>query len=241
MERARRRWLWGAVALALLLLALFAAWQVSRARCFALIGEVTCRVETRAMRVALSFDDGPTSSGLDAVIPVLAQHDVHATFFLIGRDAERNPELVRKLASAGHEIGNHGYSHTRMVGHLPGFYDREIARTDMLLRRAGAVPARFFRPPYGKKLIGLPLAVQRQGHRMVLWDVEDPQGAADASAYADMVVRRARPGSIILMHPMYPANRIARDALPLVIEGLHARGFEIVTVGELIRGAGSAS
>jgi peptidoglycan/xylan/chitin deacetylase (PgdA/CDA1 family) len=221
------------VALVVLLLGL---WQVSRARCFTLAGSITCRVETAQPLVALSFDDGPTESGVDAVLPVLGRYGVKATFFLVGSEAERRPDLVRRLVAAGQEIGNHSYSHQRMVAKGAAFYGAEIDRTHAILMSAGAPPPKLFRPPYGKKLIGLPLAVERRGYRLVTWDVEDPDdGRSDAIGYAAQMVAEAKPGSIILVHPMYPANRRARQALPLVIDGLRARGLRIVTVGELLQ------
>lgn len=216
----------------------YGIFKISEARCFTLTGDPVCRVETSAPVVALTFDDGPTSEGVDHALAVLARYGVKATFFLIGRDMEQEPEAARKLRDAGHELANHSYSHTRMVARSSGFYDAEIARTDMLLRRAGSPAPRYFRPPYGKKLVGLPRAVERAGYRMVLWDVEERYDVGtDHRAYADHMVRRARPGSIIIMHVMYRPNETARRALPLVIEGLRKRGFRIVPVGELIESA----
>ncbi len=227
------------IAVAALVLGLLAigAWQVSRERCFQLVGEVTCRVETDRPIVALSFDDGPTAYGVDEVLAVLEPRGVKATFFLIGQDVARNPALAARLVQAGHEIGNHSWSHRRMVGRLPAFHADEIARTDEVLRAAGANPA-LFRPPYGKKLVGLPLAVDRAGLRMVTWEVEDgglEQGTP--RAYADAILAQVRPGSIILMHPMYGRKGTARAALPLVLDGLAARGYEVTTVSGLLAAA----
>lgn len=184
--------------------------------------------------VALTFDDGPTKLGVDYATAVLGQSGVKGTFFLTGREAQARPQLVRRLLEAGHEVGNHSYSHQRMVLETSGFYDREITRTAAILERAGVSGPRLFRPPYGKKLVGLPLAVERHGYRMVMWDIEEPELQASAQAYADQIVSEARPGSIILMHIMYAGNASARAALPLVVRGLQARGFRIVRVGELI-------
>lgn len=122
-----------------------------------------------------------------------------------------------------------------MIGRSSAFYDSEIARTDAALRRAGVAAPNLFRPPYGKKLIGLPRAVARHGYKMILLDVEDPGGARDPADYAQRIVREARPGSIVLMHLMFSANGTARAALPLVLRGLQARGFEVVAVGELLK------
>lgn len=224
--------------LCVLLAVTFAFFKISRARCFSLVGEAICHVETNAPMVALSFDDGPTPQGVAWASAVLRPAGAHATFFLIGGDVEGNEPLVRRLLTEGDEVGNHSFSHLRMALHSSAFYDEEIMRTDAALRRAGVPSPSLFRPPFGKKLIGLPLALARHGYRMIMWDVEDPPDAATAQDYANGILADARPGSIILMHIMYPGNRVAREALPLVVRGLQARGLTIVTVGELLRQRG---
>lgn len=233
--KRRRIALGAAGAAAGLFLIAFALFQVSKARCFTLSGDAVCRVETAEPMVALTFDDGPTPEGVALASTVLGRNRAHATFFLIGGEVGRNEALVRRLLAEGHEIGNHSFSHVRMIGRSSAFYDAEIARTDAALRRAGVAAPSLFRPPYGRKLIGLPDAVARQRYRMIMWDVEDPSGAETPQAYAEQILREARPGSIILMHIMYRGNRTAREALPLVVRGLRERGFRLVTVSDLLR------
>ncbi|HEY0013885.1 MAG TPA: polysaccharide deacetylase family protein [Allosphingosinicella sp.] len=208
-------------------------WRASKAWCFVLAGEVTCRAETEEPIVALTLDDGPTPEGTAAAIAALERGGARATFFLIGRHIERHPGEVRRILAAGHEVGNHSWSHKRMMGRSSAWYDEEIARTGALLHRLGARGPRLFRPPFGKKLFGLPLAARRQGHRMIMWDVGEAD-LADPRAYADHIVARARPGSIILMHVMYRGNATGRTALPLVLDGLRRKGLRAVTVGELL-------
>jgi peptidoglycan-N-acetylglucosamine deacetylase len=231
---SRRLLLFGAGGLAALLLILLALFEISRAPCWQLIGTPVCKVETRERLIAITFDDGPTPHGVDAVLPVLRQHGARATFFLTGQDMAANPGQARRLLAAGHELGNHSYSHKRMWGLFPGGYEREIRRTDALLRGEGAPNPVFFRPPYGKKLTGLPIAVERTGYRTVTWDHEDPMSAPSARAFADGVLARVRPGSIVVMHVMYRTGQAQRDALPLILDGLAARGYRAVTVGELL-------
>ena len=122
-----------------------------------------------------------------------------------------------------------------MVFKSSSFYDEEIRRTDAALTSAGAPKPTLFRPPFGKKLIGLPLAVGRSGKRMVMWDSGDPPDRRP-DRYAQKVLSEVRPGSIILIHPMYPANATERAALPLIVSGLARRGFRMVTVSELLAG-----
>jgi len=224
----------------LLALALFVALAalglllISKSRCFQLVGEVTCRVETAEKIVALSLDDGPIPEGVSAVLPILDAHGVKATFFLVGNRMERFPEQAERLLAAGHELGNHSWSHVRNIGHFQSFYREEIMKTDALLRRAGAEPT-LFRPPFGKRLIGLPLEVERAGYRMLTWDVEDqPERFDQPDDLAQNILDRVKPGSIILIHPMHRENQVQRDALPLVLKGLKRRGYRVVTVSQLL-------
>jgi peptidoglycan-N-acetylglucosamine deacetylase len=212
-----------------------AAWRISKARCFQLVGEFTCRVETDEKIVALSFDDGPTPEGVDVALAQLEPRGIKATFFLIGNRMEKWPGEARRLVEAGHELGNHSFTHTRMIGKLAASYDAEIARTDRMLKVEGAKQPTLFRPPFGKRLIGLPLAVERAGYHTIMWDVEDDaEHFPDPKAYAADILARVRPGSIILIHPMYRNNQTAREALPLVLDGLKAKGYHVVPVGELL-------
>lgn len=227
------------VTLAVVAAALAGLWQVSRARCFALGGEIVCRVETQAPLVALTFDDGPTPLGVDAVLPVLERHGATATFFLVGKAVDARPDLARRIRAAGHELGNHSYTHQRMMLRPAAWYDSEIARTEAALARAGGGSG-LFRPPYGKKLWGLPQATRRAGLTMVMMDIEEPT-TSDPAQYAREVVAAARPGSILLMHAMFRGNRTARDALPLILDGLKAKGLRPVSVGELMASAEARS
>jgi peptidoglycan/xylan/chitin deacetylase (PgdA/CDA1 family) len=227
-----KRWL--RIAAAVTLVALLAAvglLKISKAQCFTLTGHAICRVATQQKLVALTFDDGPSAEGLDAVLPALARYHAKGTFFLIGRNV--TAPLVHRIVAGGHEIGNHSFHHVRMVFHPSTFYDEEIRRTDAVLRAAGAPKPVLFRPPFGKKLIGLPRAVERNGYRMIMWDSGDPPDR-DPKVYAAKVLAQARPGSIVLIHPMYPANATERAALPLILEGLSKRDFRMVTVSELL-------
>jgi peptidoglycan/xylan/chitin deacetylase (PgdA/CDA1 family) len=233
-------WKWMAGLVLALLLVTMGLWHAGRSRCFVLIGDVTCRVDTDRKLVALSFDDGPTPQGVAAVLPVLRAHGARATFFLIGQEMAARPGLAGQIVAEGHEIGNHSYSHRRMMGLFPDGYVEEIARTEALLRREGATGPILFRPPFGKKLTGLPVAVRHAGEHMVTWDVEDPTGeaAADAQAYARHMVDRVRPGSILLIHPMYAGGETARAALPIILAELTRRGYRVVSISELIGQAG---
>jgi peptidoglycan-N-acetylglucosamine deacetylase len=227
----RQRMLGLALFLLLTPLLAVALLKVSKAECFSLTGHAVCRGETSERRVALTFDDGPTEEGLNAVLPILDRYHAKGTFFLIGKMVR--PELVRRIAAGGHEIGNHSFNHKRMVFHWSDYYDEEIRRTDEALVAAGAPKPKLFRPPFGKKLVGLSIAIERSGKQMIMWDSGDPPDR-EPRAYARKVIEKVGPGSIILIHPMYSANATERAALPLILEELTKRGYGMVTVSDLL-------
>lgn len=168
----------GWMAAALLLLAAVAGlFQLSRERCLSLLHPTICRMETSERIVALSFDDGPTRIGVEATLPLLAATGARATYFVVGHEAERRPWLLRHLRQAGMELGNHSWSHVRMVGRTPAFTAAEIDRTAALIRASGGDDNRLFRAPNGKKLLILPLALRKRGYRLVMADVVDPPAA----------------------------------------------------------------
>jgi peptidoglycan/xylan/chitin deacetylase (PgdA/CDA1 family) len=223
----------------------YGLWTLSRARCFQVAGPIVCRVDTTERVVALTFDDGPTPAGVDFLLPVLAEAAVPATFFLIGRELEHAPALGRRLVEAGHQIANHSYSHRRMLLVSADFVRDELDRTDALLRAAGATGPIPFRPPYMKKLITLPRVLAETGRVTVTADVE-PEGqdeavdeavggtAADPAAIVAHVRANVRPGSIILLHPMYLSGEVTRQAVAGVIQALKADGYRFVTIAELL-------
>lgn len=236
MTRTRKRLIAAGILLLAILAALYALYEISKAACFQLTGTTPiCRIDTREKLIALTFDDGPTPQGVDAVLPVLQRYGARATFFLVGQEMANHPGLGARLIAAGNELGNHSYTHQRMVGLFPGPYEDEIRRTDALLRKEGEAHPTFFRPPNGKKLTGLPIAVDRTGYRTITWDHVDPMTAANPQAFADIILARVQPGSIVVLHPMYRTGQVTRDALPLILEGLKARGYRAVTVGELLK------
>ena len=212
-------------------------WQLFRSRSVQLFDTMVARVETDERVVALTFDDGPTPGYTEEVIETLARHDVRATFFLTGAEVSRNPEQLRRIAAAGHEIGNHSWSHPRMIFLSWAAIREEIESTDRAIRAAGYEGPIHFRSPFGKRFLLLPWYLHRTGRINVFFDVEPesyPDVAAEPEGITRHVLERARPGSIILLHVMYPQRQTTRDALPELIRELRARGFRFVTVEELL-------
>ena len=211
--------------------------QFARARTVQLFGRLVARVDTPDSVVALTFDDGPVPALTDSLVAVLRARGVRATFFVTGRELAAAPAAGRALVAAGHELGNHTYSHRRMVLASPAAVRREVERTDALIRAAGARGPIYVRPPYGAKLVALPFYLWRTGRTTLMWDVEPdsyPEVAASPERIVAHVLARVRPGSVVLLHPWYRARATSRAAVPLLIDSLRARGYQVTTAGGLL-------
>jgi peptidoglycan-N-acetylglucosamine deacetylase len=215
----------------------YGAYRFSKARRVQLFGGIVPRVETPERVVALTFDDGPMPLYTDSVLALLEREGVRATFFLTGQALADHPAEGRKIAAAGHEVGNHSWSHRWMMGMPLGTIRREIHDTDAAIRRTGYAGPIHFRSPYGKKLVALPWVLHQEDRLNIFFDVEPesfPDIDADAGRIAAHVLERARPGSIILLHPMFRGRERTRAALPAIIDSLQARGYRFVTVSDLL-------
>ena len=235
MSRLLRRTLLAATLLVPIVL--IGGWQLSKSRTFQFFGGLVTRVETSEPVVALTLDDGPSPHGTEPALALLDSLEVRATFFVTGREMERNPDLGRRIVEAGHALGNHSYSHRTMVLCSPKFIEYEVERTDQLIRAAGFEGDIPFRPPYGKRLLLLPCYLHQTGRTTLLWDVE-PESFREigrsAERITEHVLDHVRPGSIILLHIMYASGEQSRRALPLIVSGLRAKGYRFVTVPELL-------
>ncbi|TYP73323.1 polysaccharide deacetylase family protein [Paenibacillus methanolicus] len=210
--------------------------KLSGSREFQLYGGIVNHVETSEKAVALTFDDGPTGR-TEEIVSILREEGVKATFFLTGAEMEANPEETKQLIEAGHEIGNHSYSHDRMMFKSPSFVKEEIEQTDAIIRSYGYEGPIPFRPPYGKKLLVLPYYLHEHDRQTILWDVEpDSIGeiAGDAQRMVDHTVEHAKPGSIILLHVMYESRTPSMQAVKGIIDGLRSKGYGFKTVSELM-------
>jgi peptidoglycan/xylan/chitin deacetylase (PgdA/CDA1 family) len=197
---------------------------------------------TRSGRVALTFDDGPNITATLPIMRILDAAHVRGTFFEVGRAIDADPQITRQLAEHGQLLGNHSYNHDEWRWLDPRY--PELAHTQAAFQRAiGKCPA-FYRPPHGERTPFVAHAVNDHHMRMVLWNVSSGDWATtDAGKIARRTVRKAEPGSIILLHdgldghPTVDRSVLVR-ALPLILEGLRAKHLEPVGLDELIGGPG---
>jgi len=211
-------------------------------RNFQFFGGIVNQVDTQEKVVALTFDDGP-SEKTDTILSILNSENVKATFFLIGSEIEKYPEQTKKLISAGQEIGNHTYSHNRMVFKTPSYIKEEIEKTDNLIRAMGFKDIIQFRPPNGKKLLFLPYYLRQNNRKTILWDLEPnsfPDINSSSDKIAQYVIDNVKPGSIILLHAMTDNKGTTIDAIKGIIEGLRNKGYEFKTVNELLENSNTS-
>lgn len=191
-----------------------------------------CRARRAGRRVALTFDDGPDPQRTPAVLDLLARQGVRATFFVVGARAEAHPELVRRMATEGHVVGNHSYTHSwRFPLRSLGRTVEELRRTGEVLHRITGRQPRLFRPPFGVTNPTIARAVRRLGLDPVGWSIRslDTMGQSPERVAA-RILRRLHPGAVILLHDRCAGSE---RLVGLLVEGLRSRGLEPVTLPEL--------
>jgi peptidoglycan/xylan/chitin deacetylase (PgdA/CDA1 family) len=187
--------------------------------------------------VSITFDDGPNPHATPRILDVLAREQVKATFFVLGRHAERWPQLVERMADEGHQLGNHGYWHRKLHRRGPAYVRDDLTKgTEAICRACGLTALRHFRAPHGFRNPWVTAIARGLGQRTVGWSL----GVWDsARPGAEEIARRALEGlgagSILLLHDGdgYDAegDRMqTAEALPMIIHGLRARGFRFATL-----------
>ena len=190
-------------------------------------------VHVDAPFIAMTFDDGPNEKLTPPLLDILAERHIHATFFVVGENAQAHPEILQRAVREGHEIGNHSWSHPAFAKMRDENVRRELQKTDDAIRTAIGDRPVLMRPPYGSITRREKQWIYSDfGYRIILWDVDPLDWKRPGpSVVANRIVRGARPGSIILSHDIHPGTI---KAMPEAFDRLLAKGFKFVTVSELI-------
>jgi peptidoglycan-N-acetylglucosamine deacetylase len=159
-----------------------------------------------ARALALTFDDGPDPEYTPAVLRLLAELDIKATFFLIGRNVVQHPDLVRRIASEGHALGGHTFDHREIVSLAPPELAREMETCRSAIQDAAKVDTRLFRPPRGRMSLASVRRVTALGYRTVHWTrtYSDYQRDGTAALTRRMMEQAAQPRDIVLLHDHNP-------------------------------------
>lgn len=216
--------------LVMIVLLLVGTYKLMNARTFQIFGGLTNQIETNEKVVAITFDDGPTKN-VEKILPLLEKYNAKATFFVIGNELEQNMDLGKEIVKAGHQIGNHTYSHQRMIFKKPSFIQQEINKTNQLIEETGFTGDIDFRPPNGKKLFFLPYYLNKDGIETITWNLEPDTFYTLVSEKVSYVTDHVEPGSIILLHPMYDETEL--DTLEQILKSLSEKGYQFLTVNEM--------
>ncbi len=186
-------------------------------------------------RVALTFDDGPHPRYTPQILEILDEYGIKATFFVIGQNIDNYPEAFEAILNSGCEIGNHTYSHKNMAKMSEEEIARELGRTEESVARFTDRKLEILRPPQGS--IGVPLekVSKSMGYDVILWSVDTLDWANTPSdTIVTNVMKNLCGGDIILMHDYTSNGGITCSALRRLIPAMLAKGYEFVTVSELL-------
>lgn len=177
--------------------------------------------------VYLTFDDGPIPEVTPKVLEILDRYKVKATFFMVGENIDKHPEVFEQVIQAGHSIGNHTYNHLK--GWCTSFKEY-MENTDRCADRIQNTD--LFRPPYGKATLRQRIALHKKGYRLIYWDIltKDYDPHVTPEQMLDLIKKETRPGSIINFHDSLKSNERMLAVLPQAIEWLQHQGYEIKTL-----------
>ncbi|MFB0843257.1 polysaccharide deacetylase family protein [Paenibacillus oleatilyticus] len=188
-------------------------------------------------QVALTFDDGPDNKYTPQVLDILKQHEVKATFFVVGRQVVNHPDVLKRIHDEGHSVGNHSWDHANLTKLSADQIQKEIKSTDEAIEKVIGSSTPMVRTPYGAVNASIKRSLTSAGRQLVFWtvDTKDWSGAAPADM-VELVRNRTKNGGIILMHSFGGKNGKLDntvEALPHMIEALKQDGYAFVTVPEL--------
>lgn len=196
------------------------------------------RADTEDKVVAITYDDGPYPPYTNQLLDVLDRYQVKATFFEIGRNIEKHPEIVPRIIARGDELANHSYSHKDMMFKPREFLLAEISKTDKLLRDLGVKQDSIsFRPPWGRRFLVLSYLLSQMHKKLIMWDVDsqDYEKTHTVENIANQVINHVRSGSIVVMHDGGGDRSKTVAATEIIVKTLQSQGYKFKTVSELLK------
>ncbi|MGP4075986.1 LysM peptidoglycan-binding domain-containing protein [Halobacillus sp. K22] len=192
---------------------------------------------TSSKRVALTFDDGSDGTNISKILQTLSTENIHSTFFLTGSGTKDHPDSIRDIKAAGHELANHSYTHADFTKLSSAEIKRELDRTEATVKSTTGISTKpLFRAPFGAVNSAVLTAVGNAGYTHTIhWNIDtlDWKGLSETEVY-NRVVDNIVPGSIVLMHTGAGASGTP-GALPDIIRSLKAKGYQFVTVSEILQ------
>lgn len=183
-------------------------------------------------KIAITFDDGPTPQ-TTTVLDVLKQYKVKATFFCIGKQIEKHPDIFKRLMAEGHLVGNHSYSHDKGIGFFSTKRIREeITKNDEIIKQYSEKKTLFYRPPFGVTNPRIARAIVGSGHKVIGWNNRSLDTViTDESIILKRIKRKVKPGSIILLHDTSSKTAQVLEQLLLFLE---SKNYLVTPLDELL-------
>lgn len=182
--------------------------------------------------VALTFDDGPSSTVTPRILATLNEYDALATFFMLGSQVDYYPGMAKKVADAGHEVANHTENHTDLTVANREEIHQEIQNSSDKIYNATGQQPKTVRPPYGAYNETVIDVAKENDESIILWSVDSLDWKSlDANAINEVILNNVAPGSIVLMHDIHDSTA---DALPELLQSLKEQGYEFITVSQLL-------
>lgn len=203
-------------------------------------GQVFFESQTSKKAVALTFDDGPYSPYTEELLDILKEYQVPATFFVVGQNAEKYPEVVRRIVNEGHQLGNHTYHHVDLLKIDQKTIAEEIDRTNQVIKNITGIAPHIVRPPHGFRDPIVMEIMKERGLKVVEWSIMSRDWTnPGAEVIVDRTVSKVKNGSIILLHDGDGiASKASRqqsvEAARRIIQTLSAQGYTFVTVDEIL-------
>jgi len=193
------------------------------------------RKKTNKKIIAITFDDGPTEF-TPKILDVLQNYNTKATFFCIGKQIEKHPDIFRRIHTEGHQIGNHSYNHSNSFGFFSAEkVKEELQKTDSLIEKIIGKKNHYFRPPFGVTNPHIAKAVKALNHKVIGWDIRSLDTVIeDRNKILNRITQKIRPGSIILLHDTSEKTLWVLEQLLLT---LPHENYQTVTIEKLLKDA----
>ena len=181
--------------------------------------------------IHLTFDDGPHPIATPLILQELKGRNIQATFFLLGQNVQKFPDLVRQIHTEGHQIGNHSFTHANLIFKNKAFLQDEILRTMEILEKTIGTHSQYFRPPFGYFTWTTLNVLRKIGLNCVLWNVDSKDYRLNSVAeISRRVIPKTTKGSILLFHDNNRTSSRVQTYFPILLDTLMSKGFNFKTL-----------
>lgn len=232
---------WWEAALVAAMVAGFMAGMPSSSKTSPLVG-TSGPAPSSAPIIALTFDDGPSPQYTPEILQLLTRYHAHATFFVLGSEVARYPNIVQAIVKQGSAVANHGYDHVNYFHVGVAEVARDARKAEALLKRNNIPTTPFYRPPYGNSNQALVTYMSKHGYTLTLWSIDTRDWAMPGTSFITRkVLTHAQSGSIVLMHDGGGNRSETLNALAAILPALKVQGYQFVTLPQYVKDLGLKS